>query len=174
MKLFTVVFLVCCSFFVSINLSATVVNDNNELVQYCFEIVDNELFFNFKISSELKLGDTYNKHIMKDRLGLGCSATCSPFQSGTIFSQEGYILEDVNFSVYVQNTDELNKVLYEITIACIYTGTSKEGDNVKARCATTSKGFFISNQVDVEQHPKLFQFINAENEGCITFKLKAA
>ncbi len=166
MKYLVALFLTVSAFFGSNYLIAAEVAN----LTYFWTGDEVELDLNINLSKELEFADTYRIMKTQDGQGLACEVICKPISGSSVFSSEGYELQEIEFTVIVHNVDDPNEVAYATITKSSFKGVNEKGLLVSQTSKSQRSGVLNTHAIDLNQEPVFFTIDEGGHEGVISFK----
>ena len=151
-------------------LNSLAASDANEHITYTWSGNEEELYLNINLSQDLPFGYEFTTMITKNGKGQGCEVVCNPVQEGVIFSEKGYELQEIQFTVLVNNIENPNKVAYTTITKSSYKGVNEKGNLVSTTLESKSEGVLNNPAVDLSEDPVFFIVNNNLREGVVSFR----
>ncbi len=136
--------------------------------EHFWTVSESGLKFNINLSEGLSFEDSYYTSFLEE--GLWCQVTCRPNES-IFFMSEGHELLEVIFEVAVANTEDPDKLFYEILIQSSFQSINEQGlTSIKSKVQSTIGLINVSN-LDLFTSPEFFTYFDEPNLGTIVFDI---
>lgn len=167
MKYFTALLLAFTALFGSNQLAAS---DLTKQLTYSWSGNEEDLYLDITLSKELEFADSYTIFNTKNGQGQGCRIVCKPMQGITISSSEGYELQEIRFTVILNNVSNPNRVAYTTITSGSYEGINEKGLLVTTTSESKREGLLNNPAIDLSEEPSFFTISDELHEGVIFFK----
>lgn len=138
---------------------------------YFWDARENELYLNIDLINGLEFAENYRTMQLQNGLGQACEITASPILRGTLFSSEGYQLEEIKLTVLVlNNIENPNQLSFIITTKTFYKGMDEKGKLVSRTSESRTHMALTYQPIDLIQEPEFFTIEGTLNKGIISFK----
>ncbi len=165
MKYFVALFLTISACFGSNQLVASEIA---QYLTYFWSGNEEDLYLNIDLVNELEFSNNYS--VMKTKNGQGCEVVCKPIFDSAILSSEGYELQEIKFTVMLNNIDNPNKVSSTIITETSYKGVNDKGLLLSTISESKKESVINNPAIDLTQEPDFFIISDNPNEGVISFK----
>jgi hypothetical protein len=139
-------------------------------VTYTWSGNEEDLYLNINLSKDLAFEYEFTTTTTKNGKGQGCEVVCKPVQEGVIFSEKGYELQEIQFTVLVNNIENPNKVPYTTITKSSYKGVNEDGNLVSTTLEYKSQGVLNNPAVDLSEDPVFFIVNDNLREGVVSFR----
>ena len=139
-------------------------------VTYTWSGNEEDLYLNINLSQDLAFEYEFTIMTTKNGKGQGCEVVCNPVQEGVIFSEKGYELQEIQFTVMLNNIENPNKVAYTTITKSSYKGIDDKGHLVSTTSESKSEGVLNNPAVDLSEEPVFFIVNEDLREGVVSFR----
>ncbi len=141
-----------------------------DYLTYSWNGNEEDLYLNIKIENRLEFSDQYTTIKTKNGQGIGCEIVCKPVLGSPILSSEGHELQEIKFTVILNNIHNPNQVFSTITKKTFYKGVNEKGQPVSKTSESKKESTLNNPAIDFTQRPVFSTINDSSNEGVISFK----